>query len=87
MKRSKIFLGMTTGILAVAALVAAKASKFTTPVNSYYSVTAGHCTVLSPRSYYTRPDAGTQAKWGTHDLFTYNSGNSCATPVYLTHFD
>jgi len=42
MKRSKIFLGLTTGLLAIAALAAKKA--YTPTINAYISGPTGLCT-------------------------------------------
>ena len=87
MKRSKIFLGMTTGILAVAALVATKKSNFANTFNAYYTgAISKNCTVLAPTLFLTNT-AGTPALWGTHELYTYNNGNACTTHLYTTGRD
>lgn len=47
MKRSKIFMGVATGILAVTAVFAAKASKFGNIVGYVYTTNQTQCTVFT----------------------------------------
>jgi hypothetical protein len=83
MKRSKIFLSMATGILAVAALAATKAHKFTTRVVGYYSISSnGPCTVSSGALYYTaQASSAKQATINLHKLFSYNQ-SGCTKALF-----
>jgi len=73
MKSSKIVLGMTTGILAVAALVSTKANKFTASRLSYYSMGHGTCTYASMDRYFTANSDGFPAVDSRgHWLFSFN---------------
>ena len=55
MKRSKIFLGITTGVLAVVAFTAAKSAKFSTQVRGYITSSNSKCTLAAVGGikYYT----------------------------------
>jgi len=83
MKRSKIFLGASSLILAVAAIAATKA-KQTTTVKGYYSIGNQRCTVLGSLSACTT-QSGNQCTInvaGTSTpLFTYAKG-ICAHEVF-----
>jgi len=60
MKRSKLFLGLTTCCLAVAGIVAAKANHFGPGPKAYYYTVAGNfCTVASSGCIYTPTGAFT----------------------------
>jgi len=78
MKRSKIVLGMTTGILAVAALMAAKASRFSVIRHSYYSLNFGTCTYASTNQYFTANsgDGNEAVDAQGHWLYSFNA-TSC----------
>jgi hypothetical protein len=84
MKRSKLYLSIAAGILAVVALGATKATKFTTRHIGYYSLNFGPCTASCGISYYTGRAAGAAQAicngLGAR-LFSYNIA-SCITPLY-----
>ena len=81
MKRSKIFLGLTTGLLAVVAFTAAKVAKFTNKHAPYFTnPSSGFCTLAASGTYFTR--GSDQAKDGTHLLFSYNEKAACAIALY-----
>jgi hypothetical protein len=86
MKRSKIFLGITTGILAVVAFTAAKTAKFTAKVAAYYSDGVGPnhaCTVTANASYYTATDrSGSQGVVNSHLVFTRDA-SGCVSRLYV----
>jgi hypothetical protein len=86
MKRSKIFLGITTGVLAVVAFTAAKSAKyFTGFVNAYYTGSNHHCTLSAGASalYYTAGTSTDEAKLGSGQrLYEKNSGAACAVPLF-----
>ena len=87
MKRSKIFLALTTGLLAVAGVAAAKAhwNAFTKP--GYYTSSRLLCTVVAS-SYYTvgsKFASSATAKVGSHKLFTVRRTTAeCSGAVLYT---
>jgi len=84
MKRSKIFLGITTGVLAVVAFTAAKTAKYSHSARGYYSVTQNKCTVPANQSFLT---TGTnQATADGNLVFRYVDG-PCATKLYTGSAD
>jgi hypothetical protein len=81
MKRSKIFLGITTGVLAVVAFTAAKVAKFSPIQPAYYSNGNQQCTLSAGVAvqYFT---AGTNAAFsGLKKLYEINS-SACAVRLY-----
>ena len=89
MKRSKIVLGMTTGILAVAALVAAKASKFARDPLAYYSLGHNSCTYLaSGATYYTKNFNGNVPAVDNNGNFLFSySKTACQHRLYTQSGD
>jgi len=82
MKRSKIFLGVTTGLLAVAAVMAAKVSKFSPTTPAYYSHNNGPCTRFASIKLTTRSDGKPQDKASNNALlFSYNA-STCTKKLY-----
>jgi len=87
MKRSKIFLGITTGVLAIVAFSAAKVAKFTTTKLGYYSVgnaNGAKCTLSGGSTpYYTSGSVQAQETVTSqpYSLFEKNSGK-CAIPLF-----
>ena len=82
MKRSKIFLGISTAVLAIVAFTTAKTARFTILKPSWYS-TGNGCTLRAPISWYT---SGTvQCTNGQQQgifLYTHNDGAICAHPLF-----
>ena len=89
MKRSKVFLGVTTGILAIVGVAAAKSSKFTNKLKGWYSTgdNAGcinHCAV----SYFTvNSGQGRIATCGTHTLYSRFSSVCNSNPLLTQQAD
>ena len=86
MKRSKIFLGVTTGVLAVVAFTAAKSAKFTTRVHGYITRSSSlKCTLAVTNEYYTVGQSNTsgyaKTSTGGRTIFEYQAG-SCLNPLY-----
>ena len=89
MKRSKIFLGIATGVLAVVAFTAAKTAKFTHRVEGYITSSLLKCTLLANAvRYYTVGAAGsTLAKtevFGVRTIFEYNNSVAPCAHALLT---
>ena len=84
MKRSKIFLGMTAGLLAIVAFVSAKAKFIVQPV-CYKSGTTilqdqrawGASTIANGQQLFTVVNSR------SYLLFTYNNPGVCDVPVYV----
>jgi len=86
MKRSKLFLGITTGILAVVAFTAAKSAKFSNFQNAYYSNGSRQCTLEASLQFYSVSASPIQATSGLpkHALvYTFNSGGQCSNAAKL----
>ena len=85
MKRSKIFLGLTTGVLAVVAFTAAKSAKFSHKVQGYITGSSGlRCTLAANANpYYTvgGPNVAKTAVNGQKTIFEYKQG-TCASPLF-----
>lgn len=84
MKRSKVFLGLTTCILAVAALVASKSSRFTKKLEGYYANPIGQCTLTCGGVLYFTATHGDKAVCAAHNhapLYLYNS-TLCVNLLY-----
>jgi hypothetical protein len=75
MKRSKIFLGMTTCLLAVVAVAATKAHKFftNTKLGYYKPIVNGACVLDNNYAWYTYGVSG------THDAITKGSPSGTRT--------
>jgi hypothetical protein len=84
MKRSKFFLGISTGILALVAFTAAKTAKFSNLKTAYYpAIAGGNCTVKATNPFFT---VGTNPATNGSGAFvyTYHSAGSCVTTLYAT---
>ena len=87
MKRSKIFLGVTSGILAIVGVAAAKSSKFTHKLKGFYSLgdqqgCINQCNV----SYYTVNNG--LANFATCDTRTlYSRSGICNSNLLFTGSD
>jgi hypothetical protein len=83
MKRSKIFLGVTATILAVAGFAASKA-KSTISKTCY--ITAGHNATIVSHGQVTGAKTvqnSNPVKFAGRQLYTYlNSAHSCTLPLY-----
>jgi hypothetical protein len=81
MKHSKIYLGITTCLLAIVGVAATKAHKFSAQASGYYSIGTSkqHCTRASVRSYFT--DGTTQATTLTSAKPVFTAPN-CAHKLY-----
>jgi hypothetical protein len=83
MKRSKIFLGITTGVLAVVAFTAAKSAKFSHTAQGYYSISGGaRCTVLGNKIGFTAGSKNgssltLKTSGNTQTLYSYNHSGNC----------
>ena len=85
MKRSKIFLGITTGVLAVVAFTAAKSAKFTHKVEGYITSTNGKCTLPAVAANYWTVGANLAktSAFGAKTIFEYNNSvDPCVKPLY-----
>jgi len=91
MNRSKLFLGISAGILAVVAFSAAKVARFSGLLPAYYRGAATpFCTRLASLQFYSIPWASStlQATAGPSSspaharLYTFNSGGFCFSPLY-----
>jgi len=83
MKRSKLFLGITAGILAVVGFVSAKSRSISTLC---YITTAAN-TVLQDHSQLgsalgAGPQLQTTFNSGVYDLFTYTNAPNCNVPAF-----
>jgi hypothetical protein len=93
MKRSKIFLGITTGVLAVVAFTAAKTAKFGTIKHGYYTNGSGKCSVNgNAGSFFTIQFNGTANRAKTSEgsklLFaSHPAGGGCVVPLYTNAND
>jgi hypothetical protein len=92
MKRSKLFLGVTTGILAVVAFTAAKTARFTRHVAGYYygGSQNQHCTLSGGAVGYTASGEGnplTADNTSSSPLYSYNNGGSCVVPLFTGFTD
>ena len=94
MKRSKIFLGITTGVLAVVAFTAAKTNKFSASLRQgFYTNPSGlhRCTVGSGFIYSTKNETGTlnQAidENNLETLYSYNANGFCQKPLFTAITD
>ena len=91
MKRSKIFLGITTGVLAVVAFTAGKTTKFSTSIRAGYYTNPGNlkCTLAGGAAYSTL-NVGSgfnQATAAGNFLYSYNSGSTCIKPLFTDKQD
>jgi hypothetical protein len=91
MKRSRIFLGITTGVLAVVAFTAAKSAKFNNHhAAGYYSVNNGDCIITGggATGYTTGSGKGNQVFTAndTKGLYERSTGH-CANKIYQTAFE
>jgi hypothetical protein len=91
MKRSKLFLGISAGVLGVVAFTAAKVARFSGFPNAYYHATnSSFCSRLASLPFYSIPQSGTtpQATAGPLStpahapLFTYAGGGACINKLY-----
>lgn len=87
MKRSKVFLGVTTALLGIAAFAAAKTAKFGTPTEAYYSNGSGACIVDAQRQFFTKVlDASskpaTLGDINATPLYSFNASCNSASRLY-----
>jgi len=83
MKSSKIFLGVTTTLLAVAGIAATKAHNFTNKKTGYYSTVTGSnakCTRAGAGHFYTSGSNQASTTFGTNSriLYTQSSSSTCS---------
>jgi len=81
MKRSRIFMGLSSLVLAIAGIAATKAtSKF---VTYYYQESAALCTVISPTCGSTSGTCTVLIGTKHYTVFTerVNAGATCQTPA------
>lgn len=88
MKHSKLFLGITTCLLAVVAVAAAKAHKFTKQTAGWFGTRNGTCGHQSVRSIYFTKGTGTaETKFNSinYPVYSKNVGvtSACPTPALL----
>lgn len=85
MKRSKVFLGITTGVLAVVAFTAAKSAKFTNRLAGYHQGLS-HCTVAAGvTGYTTNSGSGVKVKQGGVTVYSYTDAAACSNPLFTSH--
>ena len=88
MKRSKIFLGISSGILALVAFTAAKTAKFAHLKNAYYYAGASNlrCTLKASLEFYSVGSTiqATNGQSPSKNLYTFNSGGRCTNPLFKT---
>jgi len=87
MNRSKLFLGISAGVLVVVAFTARKVTRFTGLVNCYYyGVGSTHCTKLASLKFYYvgtgGATAGPSSSPAHAHLFTFSSGATCISPCF-----
>ena len=84
MKRSKLFLGITTGVLAVVAFTAAKSAQLCTKVHGYITSTDLKCTLPAIANlYYTEggPSSGIAETFYGRTIYEFKKG-TCTNPLY-----
>jgi hypothetical protein len=87
MKRSKMFLGMTTCLLAVVAVAATKAHKFfTTTHNGFYRPTAtSACIADNAKAWYTFGSPGVDvAKTTANEVVVYTKSTCVSHTLFST---
>jgi hypothetical protein len=91
MKRSKLLLGISAGVLALVAITAAKVTRFSALDNAYYhGVGSILCTILASLQFYSIPlnsitpqaTAGPDSRPPHAPLYTYNNGGPCNHKLY-----
>ena len=89
MKRSKLFLGITTGVLAAVAFTAAKSTNFIHKVKGYITSTSvpAKCTLPAAANQWYTMGAISSAyckTWvsGVRTVFEYNKTGTCVHPLY-----
>ena len=93
MKRSKIFLGITTGLLAIVGVTAAKARFAGISQPGYYKVSAAGCTVKSNKSFFTANSTKTPYVVATSGsstgkiLYSQSSANCSGLLLYTKNKD
>jgi hypothetical protein len=88
MKHSKIFIGLMTGVLAVAAVAATKASKFTHALKKgYVNANNNGCTVFV-RSYYTQGSGAAVTGSSSSPIKSYvAAGSHCGNQLFTAPLD
>ena len=85
MKRSKMFIGLTTCCLAIAGVVAAKAHHFGTSPGFYFTALKTKCVAATPTCNYD-PAATVICKTVTNGVLEYYSklttNGKCINPLY-----
>lgn len=87
MKRSKIFLGLTTGLLAVAAIAATKAHRLDRTLPGYYSIASGGGCVQAGGTYFTvlsKSSTSNIATVNTKKIYTVRHTTPCSGKVLYT---
>jgi len=87
MKRSKLFLGISTGVLAVVAFTAAKTAKFSALNNAYYPdpANSNKCTLKASLQFYSNGTTlATNGREPSANLYTFNSGQQCTNALFAT---
>jgi hypothetical protein len=82
MKRSRIFLGIMTGVLAVVAFTAAKTTKYTTKVKGYITSSTPACTAFQQVSGFIKGTDGYQTNGSGARVNEFTTASSCNTPLY-----
>jgi hypothetical protein len=91
MSRSKIFLGISFGVLAIVTFTAAKVARFSGLYNAYYHGAATRfCTRLASLQFYSIPwtsstlqaTAGPSSSPSHARLYTFSGGGFCLSPLY-----
>ena len=80
MKRSKVFLGATAGLLALVAFASAKAKRNSVPA-AYISAHKGDCIPVA-NVFAQTVSGGTPATFDGFQLYTDISPTPCVTPLY-----
>ena len=87
MKRSKLFLGITSGLLAVVGIAAAK--QLNSTISTVYYTAGSGCvsTPITPLSFHTDPAVGTDpitvAAFGSNYIaYKTHAGVQCTVPLY-----
>jgi len=91
MKRSKVFLSISAGVLAVVAFTAAKVARFTIKDNAYYHGTGKTACTLFAGQFFsvgiTPATSGSSSSPANAHLYTFNNGGTCEHPLYKTSRD
>ena len=86
MKRSRLYLGLTTAVLAVAGVIAAKATKFGPTVTAFvYTVSGTHCTAVQTNCQFDANGLKTCKALGSSTIYTSRTTNQTECRTILKY--